>query len=319
MASTPGFDAGAIAGGIADVDWQKLAQSEDKPLLNRAIAGQYAPGSTFLVVTALAALQAGVLSPNERIVCDGKYEYRGEVYRCSNREGHGSLSLHDAIRSSCEVFFCEVASRLGIVRIAAAARAMGLGATWNIGLSEEKAGLVPDPDWKRGNLNSSWLGGETLLTGLGQGYMQATPLQLAVMAARIARGRDVAPVLKKRDGALAFRPLAFGTDHLDAVRSGMAAVVNEEGGSAGEARLGASKPIVAGKAGTSKVFIGYEPAGAPRYAIATVIERGGDSTATAVLLARDILNIAVDRAEAAPGNARQGGVPPTSGSVGKAG
>ncbi|MBS0240123.1 MAG: penicillin-binding protein 2 [Proteobacteria bacterium] len=314
MASVPGFDAGAIAGGIAGADWQKLVQSEDKPLLNRAIAGQYAPGSAFMVVTALAGLDAGVLSQGERIQCDGHYAYRGEVYRCSKHDGHGSLSVHEAIRSSCEVFFCEVASRLGITRIAAAARAMGLGGTSNVGLGEEKAGLVPDPDWKRGNLNASWLGGETLLTGLGQGYMQATPLQLAVMAARIASGRAVVPVVGKRAGAPEFQRLPFGVESFDAIRKGMAAVVNDENGSANEAKLGAGKPMVAGKSGGSKVFAGFEPAEAPRYAIATVIERGGDGNATAALLARDILNLAVDRAGPAHGDIPPGGgvVPATN-------
>ncbi|SFV29388.1 penicillin-binding protein 2 [Hyphomicrobium facile] len=317
MASAPGFDPGAIAGGITAADWQKLAQSEDKPLLNRAVAGQYAPGSTFVVVTALAALEAGVLSPGERIVCHGEYEYRGDVYRCSKREGHGSLSLHEAISSSCEVFFCEVAARLGIARLSAAARALGLGATWNFGLSEEKSGLVPDPDWKRGNLNSAWLGGETLLTGIGQGYVQATPLQLAVMTARIASGRSVVPQLEKRDGISGFVPLGFSEAHVDAVRQGMAAAVNEQGGSAEEAKLGAGRPVVAGKTGASKMFIGYEPAETPRYAIATVVERGN---ASAALLARDILNFAVDRADHAGGKSPQGGgVSPTGDDTGKAG
>lgn len=208
-------------------------------------------------MTALAALEAGVLSPSERIVCDGEYEYRGDVYRCSKRGGHGSLSLHEAISSSCEVFFCEVAARLGIARLSVAARALGLGAMWNFGLSEEKSGLVPDPDWKRGNLSSAWLGGETVLTGVGQGYVQATPLQLAVMTARIASGRSVVPVLEKRDGISQFVPLNFGEAHFDAIRQGMAAAVNEQGGSAEEAKLGAGRPVVAGKAGASKIFIGY--------------------------------------------------------------
>lgn len=317
MASAPGFDPGAITGGITVADWQKLAQSDDKPLLNRAVAGQYAPGSAFVVVTALAALEAGVLSPNERIVCGGEYEYRGDVYRCSKRGGHGSLSLHEAISSSCEVFFCEVAARLGIARLSAAARALGLGATWNFGLSEEKSGLVPDPDWKRGNLNSAWLGGETVLTGVGQGYVQATPLQLAVMTARIASGRDVVPQLEKRDGISQFVPLNFGEAHFDAIRQGMTAAVNEPGGSAEEAKLGAGRPVVAGKAGASKIFIGYEPSEMPRYAIATVVERGN---ASAALLARDILNFAVDSADHAAGKSPHGGgISPTGDDTGKAG
>ena len=318
MACVPGFDPAEIAGGISNAEWQKLSDSEDKPLLNRAIAGQYPPGSTFAVVTALAALQAGVVSPDEHIVCNGQYEYGGQIYRCSKRSGHGSLSLREAIRSSCEVFFCEMSSRLGISRIAGAARAMGLGAAYNVGLSEEKAGVVPDPDWKRGNLNSTWLGGETLLTGLGQGYMQATPLQLAVMTARIASGQAVVPVLQKRDASSAkpaFGALAYDPAHFNAVRAGMNAVVNDDGGTAEKAKLGDGKPLLAGKTGASPVssravevlddsiewakrgqslFIGYEPADAPRYAIATVIEHGGDGDAAA-LLARDILNLAIDR------------------------
>ncbi len=200
--------------------------------------------------------------------------------------------MHEAIRSSCEVFFCELSSRLGIARLTGAARAMGLGAPYDVGLSEEKAGVVPDPDWKRGNLNAAWFGGETLLTGLGQGYMQATPLQLAVMAARIASGLAVAPVLRKRDAASAkpaLGTLPFDRSHFDAVRQGMIAVVNDEGGSAEKAKLGDGKPLLAGKTGTSplsllatevpdesvewakrnqSLFIGYEPAEAPRYAIA---------------------------------------------------
>jgi penicillin-binding protein 2 len=200
---------------------------------------------------------------------------------------------------------------------------MGLGATCNIGLAEEKAGVIPDPDWKRGNLNAAWLGGETLLTGLGQGYMQATPLQLAVMAARVASGRAVAPVLQKRDASSAkqaFGELAFGMPHLDVVRAGMTAVINEKGGTAEQAKLGDGNPVLAGKTGASQIssrpiggdetsiewtkrdhalFVGYEPAEAPRYAIATVVEHGGDGGALAALLARDVINLAIGRDRAA--------------------
>ena len=294
MASIPAFDASAIAGGITEADWQKLAQSDDKPLLNRAIAGQYAPGSGFVVATALAALEAGILSPEEQVRCDGHYAYRGETYRCSKPQGHGIVSLHDAIKSSCEVYFCEVANRLGIMRLAEAARALGLGGTWNVRVGEEKAGLVPDPDWKRGNLNAAWLGGETLLSGLGQGYMLATPLQLAVMAARIGSGQEVTPQIEKRYGVPPFRPIAFGGENLAAIRQGMTAAVNDADGSAAEARLEPGRPIVAGKSGGAKIFIGFEPADAPRFAIATVAERGGEGNSTAALLARDILALATE-------------------------
>lgn len=315
MASVPGFDPAQIAGGISEADWTKLSASEDKPLLNRAVAGLYTPGSTFLIVTALAALEAGVVSLDERVSCNGRYEYGGQIYRCSNPKGHGNIALQDAISASCEVFFCEMSSRLGIKRIASAARAMGLGAANNIGLSDEKPGIVPDRDWKRGNLNAGWLGGETLLTGIGRGYLQVTPLQLAVVAARMASGRTVVPVLRKPDGPAAtqaaFSALPFRSADFDAVRRGMSAAVNDAKGSATAARLSDGEGPVAGKSGVSEIgargtdsadrsrrnhalFVGYEPASAPRYALAAVIEHANDGTAAAVL-ARDVLALVIDR------------------------
>lgn len=316
MASVPGFDPALIAGGISEADWTKLSASEDKPLLNRAVAGLYTPGSTFLIITALAALDAGVVSLDERISCNGRYEYGGQIYRCSNPGGHGNITLQDAISSSCEVFFCEMSARLGIKRIAAAARAMGLGALNNIGLADEKAGIVPDRDWKRGNLNASWLGGETLLTGIGRGYLQVTPLQLALVAARIASGRAVVPALRAPDDTAAmqanvFSGLPFRAAAFEVVQRGMTTAVNDAKGSATAARLGDGQTLVAGKAGIAEIgsrstdtsdrskrnqalFVGYEPADAPRYAIATVIEHAPDGTAAAVL-ARDAIALIIDR------------------------
>jgi penicillin-binding protein 2 len=305
MASAPGFDPAAIARGLSDADWVKLSGSDDKPLLSRAVSGLYAPGSAFVVVTALAALDASVVTLDEHITCSGRYEYSGQIYRCSNPAGHGSVTLNDAIRFSCDVFFCEMASRLGIGRIAAAARAMGMGTTYDIGLPEEKAGVVPDPDWKRGNLNSGWLGGETLLTGIGQGYMQATPLQMAIVAARMASGRAIGSLLRKPDASdekksvASFSALPFKPEHFEAVRQAMTAAVNDAAGSAKDAQLGDGKPLIAGKTGNA-VFIGFEPANTPRYAIATVVERGGDGGAAASL-ARDILSLVIDRDEAQHG------------------
>jgi penicillin-binding protein 2 len=319
MASVPGFDAATIAEGISDADWQKLVAAEDKPLINRAVAGLYPPGSTFKLVTALAALEAGVATADERIACDGQYQYADQTYRCWQRSGHGEVSLHEAIRSSCDVFFFEMARRIGIAKLAATARRLGLGASYDVGLPEGKPGLIPDPDWKRGNLNAAWLGGETLLTGVGQGYVQTTPLELAVMTARIASGRALLPALLKEDASTPkpdFADLGFQASHLDLVRKGMVAAVNEEGGTGDRARLGDGRPLVAGKTGTSQVssltsetaedgiewakrdhalFVAYEPAEAPRYAIATVIEHGGGGGTTAAPLARDILNLVIER------------------------
>jgi len=315
--STPGFDPASIAGGISTSDWQKLTTAEDKPLLNRAVAAQYTPGSTFKVVTALAALEAGVVSPTERIQCPGHYEFDGEVYSCWKPDGHGELTLHDALRCACDVYFYEIARRTGIDRLAAMARRLGLGTTYDFGLPEEKAGLIPDPNWKRGDMGGAWPGGETLLTGIGQGYVQATPLQLALMTARIATGRTVLPSIRKTTSPpdSDFAALSINTAHLALVRAGMLAAVNDEGGSAKSAKLGDGRPSIAGEAGSSgtaagrtqggprregsmrdhSLFIAFAPADAPRFAIATVVEHAGDGNAAAATLARDVLNLLLDR------------------------
>jgi penicillin-binding protein 2 len=314
--SAPGFDPASIAGGISIADWQKLTTAEDKPLLNRAVAGQYAPGSTFKVVTALAALEAGVVSPTERIACPGHYNFDGEVYSCWKPEGHGKLTLHDALRCACDVYFYETARRTGIDRLAAMARRLGLGTIYDFGLPDEKAGVIPDPNWKRGDLGVAWLGGETLLTGIGQGYVQATPLQLALMTARIAAGRSVLPSIRKTTSPpdSDFATLSLNTLHLELVRAGMLAAVNDEDGSAKSVKLGAGRPAVAGEAGSSwtgtgraqggprregsmrdhSLFIAFAPADAPRFAIATVVEHAGDGNAAAASLARDVLNLLLD-------------------------
>jgi penicillin-binding protein 2 len=317
--SVPGFDPASIAGGISEADWQKLTAADDKPLLNRAISGQYAPGSTFKIVTALAALGAGVVSPDEHVVCNGHYEFADRTYPCWKPSGHGDLTMHDAIRCSCDVFFFEMARRAGIAKIAETARRLGLGAVYDFGLTDEKAGVIPDPDWKRGNLNAAWLGSDTLLTGVGQGYVQATPLQLALMTARIAGGLGVVPSIKKSDAQSPkqnFAALSVNAAHLDVVRGGMIAAVNDEGGTGEKAKLGEGRPTVAGKTGTSQIsmltgetaednlerskrdhalFVAYMPAKAPRYAMAAVIEHGGAGGMTAAPLARDILNLVLDR------------------------
>lgn len=316
-ASVPGYDPSKIASGISEADWQKLTATPDNPLLDRVISGQYAPGSTFKLVTALAALDAGVVSPDERIACPGHYEFAGQKYACWKETGHGDVTMHDALRCSCDVFFFEMARRAGIEKIAATARRLGLGAPCNVGLANEKAGVIPDPDWKRGNFNAPWSDGETLLAGVGQGAVQATPLQLALMTARIARGRAVTASIEKRDAHAQprdFTALAFKDAHLDVVRNGMIGAVNEDGGAAGNAKLGDGRPRLAAETGASEagtqaaessdvefskrgdaVFVAYTPADAPRYAVATVIEHGGAGDLTAAPLARDILNLVLDR------------------------
>lgn len=313
MASTPGYDPSQLVEGMTDDTWQRLTSAEDKPMLDRAAAGQYPPGSTFKMVTALAALHSGLVDVNERVACDGRFELADQTYRCWKRTGHGRMSLHQALRESCDVYFFEMSKRLGIDAIADMARSLGLGQVFDCGLAQQKAGLVPDADWKRGKWNAGWLAGETILAGIGQGYVLATPLQLAVMMARVATGKIVMPTLIKRPAGsqqTAFPSLSLHEDKLEAVRRGLLAVVNEEGGTGSNASLGEGNVRVAGKTGTSQVsrassdtaqddlpwaerdhalFVAYFPADTPRYAVAAIVEHGGGGGAVAAPLVRDVI------------------------------
>ena len=316
MASTPGFDPNVVANAGDATDWAKLQNAPDDPLNNRAVRGLYPPGSTFKMVTALAALDAGKVDVRERLPCDGQFEYYGQRYRCWRRSGHESCDLHKALRESCDCYFYELARRVGIEAIATTARKLGLGVLHNAGISEAKAGLIPDHDWKRGRFGRSWLGGETILAGIGQGYVLTTPMQLAVMTARLASGLDVTPTLVRRASTNAVGPLAITTSGLQAVRRGMMAVVNEDGGTGGRAQGDVGDYTLAGKTGTSQVhsmsrdsvqadipwqrrdhalFVCYAPASAPRYALATVVEHGGGGGAVAAPLSRAIMDIVMER------------------------
>lgn len=314
MASRPGFDPSPIVEGMSVPEWRRLTDANDDPMLDRATAGQYPPGSTFKMVTALAALEAGVTDGRQRIACRGSVAFGGQVYRCWNRGGHGRLDLTGALRESCDVHFYELAQRLGIDRIARMARRLGIGEAFAIELPLGRVGVVPDRDWKMGTLGRPWYTGETLHAAIGQGYVLATPLQLAVMTARIASGRAVVPRLVRRPAAP--RPdagaerLALDDAWLDLVRRGMVEAVNAPGGTGHRARLDTADTTVAGKTGTAQVsrassrrssaqlawelrdhalFVGYAPAAAPRYAVAIVIEHGGSGGMGAATLARDVL------------------------------
>ena len=190
MASAPAFDAGQLNGAQSKAAWQAVSANKDKPLLNRAIAGQYPPGSTFKMVTALAGLDAGLLTVKEKIECWGDVTYAGHLFRCWNRKGHIASDLHKALRESCDCYFYEAARRVGMEAIAAKARELGLGQTYEAGISQQKAGLIPTPLWKRNRSKTGWLIGETVLAGIGQGYVTTTPLQLAVMTARITLAKQ---------------------------------------------------------------------------------------------------------------------------------
>ncbi len=314
MGSAPGYDPASLSGRLDESSWKVLSTGEDQPLLNRAIGGLYPPGSTFKMVTALAALQSGVIALKDKCNCKGQFELGGQTYRCWRRQGHGPVDLHRALTESCDVYFYEVANRTGIVAIAQMARTLGLGQTYACGLPQQKRGVIPDPDWKRAQYRANWLGGETVLAGIGQGFVTTTPLQLAVMTARLATGTAVVPRMDRvRPGASAakFARLDVPEEMLQAVRAGMVAAVNEPGGTGSNAQPGAGGPLVAGKTGTSQVransvagdntedglwehkdhalFVSYFPADAPRYAIAAVIEHGGSGGAAAAPLVKDVI------------------------------
>jgi len=312
MASTPTFDPNAIAFKADPKLLRQLAKAQDHPFENRAIRGVYPPGSTFKVVTALAGLSAGVITPDERMSCPGGYVFGRHRFRCWKRHG-GGIDVHQAIKQSCDVYFYETVRRVGIDRLAVISRELGLDRIYDCGLAGQKKGLIPDTAWKRKALRQPWYPGETISCGIGQGYVSATPLQLAVMTARIATGRAVLPrLVASADGEVEPAPLLnIDPLHLEMIRAGMVAVVNEPGGTAVRSALklpDLPDMQMAGKTGTSQVisarnqhllkgwegethalFIAFAPAHAPRYAAACVVEHGGGGSRAAAPIVRDVM------------------------------
>ena len=311
MASTPTFDPNDVAFRPDASHWRALAGTRDHPFENRAIRGLYPPGSTFKVCTALAGLSAGVITPNETMRCPGVYAVGRARFRCWRAHG-GGINVHEAIKQSCDVYFYETAKRMGINTLAAMARKLGLGQIHDCGLAGQKKGIVPDASWKRQALGEPWYGGETVIAGIGQGFMQSTPLQLAVMAARIATGRAVVPHLvvpEKGAPEPELTPLLdIDPAYLHYVRGGMLGAVNEKGGTAVRSALALPDVQMAGKTGTSQVvslankstlggwesehhalFIAFAPAHAPRYAAACVVEHGGGGSRAAAPVVKDVM------------------------------
>jgi penicillin-binding protein 2 len=338
MASAPGYDPNAFAQGLTSEQWKELTQHPRTPLINKCIAGQYAPGSTFKMMVALAALEHNVVTPDFSVHCSGKVELGNAVFHCWKKEGHGHVDMLHGLMYSCDVFFYEVAKRVGIDRIADMAKRFGLGNTLDIDLIGEKSGIVPNREWKQRNLRSAWSQGETLIAGIGQGYMLATPLQLASMTARIANGGiAVKPRLTyelttgPESSPLptpAFPAININKANLAVVRKGMRMVVNEPGGTALGARLSNPDWIMCGKTGTAQVrritqrerdtgvkkndelpwkerdhalFVAYAPDDDPKYAIAVIVEHGGGGSAVAAPIARDVMMETLRRDPASEG------------------
>jgi penicillin-binding protein 2 len=235
MTSVPAFDANLFVNGIPGSIYRELLNNERKPLYHKAVRGTYPPGSTFKMMTAIAALEAGVVTPEERVFCRGFTMLGGQRFHCWSRRGHGSVDLHTAIKVSCDIWFYEMSRRAGPENVSRVARAFGLGHRFDIGVPGVARALVPDTAWKERRFKQPWKPGDSFNFGIGQGYMIASPLQLAVMTARLAAGgRAVQPrLIREGSGAREIAPAArlpFQQVNIDLVNKGMVAVSNEAGG-----------------------------------------------------------------------------------------
>jgi len=319
-ASSPSFDPNLFVRGISVADYRALLENERRPLPNKAVQGIYPPGSTFKMVTAMAALEDGQLDLSETVYCPGYAEISGRRFHCWKRVGHGNMDLHDSLKESCDVFYYEMAQRVGIEKISAMAQRLGLGTQYDIPLTSVAKGLTPTKDWKLINRGAEWVVGDSVNAAIGQGFVLASPLQLAVMSARLATGREVTPRLVKSvdgvdqpDGR--GTPMGLNENMLRAVRKAMYAVSNERRGTAYSSRIVTDAYRMAGKTGTSQVrsitaderaegvrsnadlpwkqrdhalFVNFAPYDAPRIAVAVVVEHGGGGSTAAAPIARDV-------------------------------
>ena len=326
MTSTPGYNPNAFNQGLSVSAWKALINNPHSPLINKSVAGQYPPGSTFKMMVALAALEKGVITPRTRHFCRGFIELGDSKFHCWKRGGHGAMNLKAAIKQSCDVYFYEIARRTGIDRISAMAERFGLGNALGVDLPGELSGLMPTKTWKQAAIGAPWQVGETLHAGIGQGYLLVTPLQLAVMTARLVNGgfkvlphlaRDiVVPEGVKPRGRQEPESIGVSQNHLKLIKDAMSSVMNEAGGTAYKARIKEKGFEMGGKTGTAQVrritksereagvkknrdlewlqrdhaiFVGFAPVDNPRYAVSVIVEHGGGGSSTAAPIARDIL------------------------------
>ena len=330
LASTPAFNPNDFNVGIDPDLWRELNQSPYKPLMNKALAGAYPPGSTLKILSAIAAQETGV-RPSHTAYCSGRMWYGNRYFHCWKRGGHGTVDMKGSLKHSCDTYYYEIAKDLDIDALADVAKRFGLGQTYELGVSGQKQGVVPSREWKRMYYagdpgNQTWYQGETLSAIIGQGAATATPLQLCVMAARVASGRAVRPRLVRAVGDLILpAPVAPAIDvdpaHLQVVRAGMNAVTNE-GGTAARSRLEDPNWQLAGKTGTSQVyaitaedrakglakpedlpwarrdhalFVSFMPFENPRYACSVLVEHGIGGSRAAGPKAREIMRKVAER------------------------
>jgi penicillin-binding protein 2 len=318
FASSPGFDPALFTSRLSPEQWKSYLDDIRHPLENKAVRGQYPPGSTFKIITALAGLSEGLIDENTTVNCTGEYKLGNGTFHCWNRKGHGKVNLKDALRESCDVYFYALGEKLGVDRIALFARKFGLGEPTGIGIDGEKSGFVPTAEWKEKKTGIKWYRGETLPVSIGQGYLTTTPVQLAAMTAGLATdGKIYRPFIVKKildhEGKTAkeFSPeimksVELKPEHFRLVKEGLLAVVNEPHGTGAGARLYEVK--VAGKTGSSQVvkmsdskkavaykyrdhalFVAFAPFDKPEIAISVVVEHGEHGGGAAAPVAGQIL------------------------------
>jgi len=314
------FDPNLFVRGISVADYKLLTDNPYRPLSAKAVQGAYPPGSTYKMVTALAALEDGIIGPEETVYCPGHLEVSNRRFHCWKRAGHGHVNLESSLRESCDVYYYDLALKLGIEKLSAMAERLGVGIRFDLPLSGMTAGRAPTRDWKKATFGKDWVIGDTVNASIGQGLVLASPLQLAVMTARLANGRAVMPRLVKSIGGVEQpsgrgEPMGMNENNLRMIRRAMYSVTNHQRGTAYGSRIADDALRMAGKTGTSQVrnitederrrgvirnedlpwnrrdhalFVNFAPYDAPRIAVAVVVEHGGGGSAVAAPVARDI-------------------------------
>ncbi|MEO0357728.1 MAG: penicillin-binding protein 2 [Pseudomonadota bacterium] len=325
IGSTPTFDPNLFVRGISTRNYNALRDDKFGPLRAKAVQGTYPPGSTFKMIVALAALEAGVVDPGERVRCTGNVTVSNNVFNCWKSWGHGRMDMLQSIMQSCDVYYYTICQRVGIDRISEMAQRFGLGVRHDVPLSAVREGNMPNRDWKQRVHDEPWLIGDTVNASIGQGFLLSSPLQLAVMAARLGTGRSVTPRLVRRIEGVeqptgAGDPIDVAPANLKLIQETMYGVCNVPGGTAYRRRLEPRSLAMAGKTGTSQVrrisaaereagvirnedlpwerrdhalFVNYAPYDDPKIAVAVVVEHGGSGGATAAPIARDITGFAL--------------------------
>lgn len=316
MTSMPSFDPNSFSDGIGQTEYGMLRDDDHVPLRDKSLKGLFPPGSTIKPMVGLAFLEAG-LSPNETVNCNGGLRIGNRRFRCWNRSGHGRVDMAKGIYQSCDVYFYHFAQKIGMNPIALMANRLGLGQEFPLPVTSQFYGTVPDPQWKMKKFDTAWQSYDTVNSSIGQGYMLTNPLQLAVMSARIATGKNLMPHLLLNGKRKTAETLNIDPEHMAYIHEAMSEVVNG-GGTARRARLPLDDVKLAGKTGTAQVvnldfgrggkdvawkfrdhglFVSFAPVDNPRYAAAVVIEHGGGS-GSAYPVARDVMTFLFDREKA---------------------